>query len=335
MPALILMYHDVAEESATIPKGHRPYVLRPAAFREQMHAVAATAVPVLPVSEWCASPRPCRAIVLTFDDGHVSNYEAALPILLEHRLRATFFVTAGRIGTGETMNWQQIRALRASGMEIGSHTLTHRPPATLDDDALRYELVESRHVLEDGLGEAVTSISSPTGFFNPRMRALAREAGYRALCFGLAGLSDDDDDPLSLKRIAVKRSTQEDQFNALLRFDDRTIRRLQMRQGIREIARKALGPTGYLRLRRILIQGRHGLMNSSYEIRSMAGSDRRSLEDLYLPDLRRDMAREDKAYVDPRQPANGRRCGRGREGGYNCRRTALLRSSSSYSVGSR
>jgi peptidoglycan/xylan/chitin deacetylase (PgdA/CDA1 family) len=194
-------------------------------------------------------------IILTFDDGHFSNHDVALPILLEYQLKATFFVIAGQIGTGQIMTWAQIRTLQSAGMEIGSHTVTHRPPSTLNDDALRYELVESRRILEDGLGAPVTSISSPTGFFNPRMPVIAREAGYRALCFGRAGLVADEDDPFFLKRVAVKRAMHAKQFNALLRFDRQVIRRLRLRQMIREVARTTLGPNAYLRIRRTLMKG--------------------------------------------------------------------------------
>jgi peptidoglycan/xylan/chitin deacetylase (PgdA/CDA1 family) len=253
MPALILMYHDLSEALTHVAPGHRPYVLETPAFRRQMGSVAASGLPFVTVSQWCAEPRPSRALILTFDDGHVSNYDVALPILLEHRLTATFFITAGRIGSGETMNWPQIRALHAAGMEIGSHTLTHRPPSTLDDDELRHELLESRRILEEGLGAPVTAISSPTGFFNPRMCTLARETGYRALCFGQVGLAADNGDPFALHRVAVKAAMREGQFEALLRFDRSTLRRLRLRQSARDLARKILSPSAYLRIRRILI----------------------------------------------------------------------------------
>jgi peptidoglycan/xylan/chitin deacetylase (PgdA/CDA1 family) len=254
MPALILMYHDLAEDCERVSPGHRPYVLDPRTFNGQMHAVVTSDLTSLTISEWSSGVRPTRALVLTFDDGHTSNHDIALPILLEHHLQATFFITAGCIGTGETMNWQQIRALHSFGMEIGSHTLTHRPPATLDDDDLRYELRESQARLEDGLGAPVTSISSPTGFFNPRMRLIAREVGYHALCFGQVGLALDNGDAFALKRLAVKRGMSAAQFHALLRFDAGLIRRLRRRQWVRDVARHILGPSGYLQLRRILTQ---------------------------------------------------------------------------------
>jgi peptidoglycan/xylan/chitin deacetylase (PgdA/CDA1 family) len=192
-------------------------------------------------------------MVITFDDGHVSNHELALPILLEHGLKATFFVTAGAVGKSGTMGWEQIRSLHNAGMEIGSHTLTHRPPATLSDDELRYELRESRRILENGLGAPVTSISSPTGFFNPRMRAIARETGYRSLSFGQIGLACESGDPFSLNRVVVKCTTSQSEFEALLRFDQRTIGRLRQKQRVRSFARKALGVRTYLRVRRLLI----------------------------------------------------------------------------------
>src|SRR5262245_6332164 len=255
MPALILMYHDLAADPTAIAREHRPYVLEPAVFRRQMAAVVAADLPALSVAQWCALSRPPRAVVLTFDDGHVSNYTLTLPILAEHHLTATFFVTAGVIGQGETMDWRQIRALHAAGMEIGSHTLTHRPPSTLSDDELRYELYTSRRVLEDGLGAPVTSISSPTSFFNPRMRAIAHEVGYQALCFGQIGLVPDRGDPFSLKRVAVKYTTLHAEFESLLRFDRRTLRRLRLRQWMRSSARQILGPNAYLQVRRLLIAG--------------------------------------------------------------------------------
>src|SRR6476660_2146259 len=127
MPALILMYHDLAQDVRKVTPRHRPYVLEPSGFSAQMQAVAALGVPVPGVTQWCTSPRPPRAVLLTFDDGHISNHDTALPVLLEHQLKATFFVVAGHIATAETMSWRQIRALHAAGMEIGSHTLTHRP----------------------------------------------------------------------------------------------------------------------------------------------------------------------------------------------------------------
>jgi peptidoglycan/xylan/chitin deacetylase (PgdA/CDA1 family) len=247
------MYHDLADRIDSVPVGHRPYVLDVAAFRRQLEALAHHRLPVVTVAQWSAGARAGNQIILTFDDGHVSNHDCALALLCEHEFKATFFITAGSIGNGQTMSWKQLRALRAAGMEIGSHTMTHRPPATLSDEELRYELVTSRDVLENGLGTPVTSISSPTGFFNPRMKRIAREAGYRALCFGQVGLAAETADPFALPRIAVKRTMGQEAFEALLRFDHRAVRRMKYRQVVPGLARRLLGSRFYLPVRRALM----------------------------------------------------------------------------------
>jgi peptidoglycan/xylan/chitin deacetylase (PgdA/CDA1 family) len=254
MAALIFMYHDLAESIDNVAPGHQPYVLAPAVFRRQMKLAAEAALRAVSVSEWCAAGEPGDALAITFDDGHVSNHDVALPILVECGLKATFFITAGAVGKGDTMSWEQIRRLHGAGMEIGSHTLTHRPPSTLNDAELRHELVESRRILQDGLGAPITSISSPTGFFNARMSDIAREVGYRALCIGRIGLARDPRDAFSLNRVAVKRAMDERQFRALLRYDWMTLASMRSRQWIRELARERMSVESYLRLRRLLIR---------------------------------------------------------------------------------
>lgn len=259
MTALILMYHDISDNPETAAPEHRPYVLERRIFYRQAKAIAESRLRVLTVAQWCSNRRPESALILTFDDGHVSNHLSALPILHEFGVKATFFITAGRIGTGDTMGWSQLRELHDAGMEIGSHTLTHRPPSTLSDTELEYELSESRRILEDGLGAPVTSISSPTGFFNPRMRDLAEKVGYRALCIGRIGFAAHTGDHLSLSRVAIKRTMSDTTFQALLNFNRLTLWGMRSRQQIREFARETLGPNQYLQARRVLLTS--GLFN--------------------------------------------------------------------------
>lgn len=252
MSTLILMYHDIGPQDSK-EHGHSPYILDPKVFESQVKSIKDSGRQVLTLSEWVFQRPQEPTIVLTFDDGHVSNYEWAMPILMKYQLRGTFFVTAGQVGKGETLNWHQMREMHESGMEIGSHTLTHRAPSLLTDHELRYELTESRKVLESGLGDQVKTISSPTGFFNPRMVTIAREVGYQALCFGRIGLVKVDDDPLALKRIAVKVSTSESQFSDLIQFNGNRIRRLRAHQWVRDCGKKVLSPSRYLKMRRILM----------------------------------------------------------------------------------
>ena len=55
---------------------------------------------------------PERAAAITFDDGYADNHDVALPILLKHRLCATFFVATGFLDGGRMWNDTLIEAIR-------------------------------------------------------------------------------------------------------------------------------------------------------------------------------------------------------------------------------
>ena len=57
---------------------------------------------------------PPRALSITFDDGYQDNYTIALPILLQHGFKATFFVCSGYINDGLMFNDVIVEAIRVS-----------------------------------------------------------------------------------------------------------------------------------------------------------------------------------------------------------------------------
>ena len=57
---------------------------------------------------------PARALSITFDDGYADNHDVALPILLEHGLSATFFVSTGFTDGGRMWNDTLIEAVRGA-----------------------------------------------------------------------------------------------------------------------------------------------------------------------------------------------------------------------------
>lgn len=61
------------------------------------------------------------------------------------------------------MTWDDVRALAALGMDIGSHCRSHRVLQTVPHDELHDELAGSRAVLERELGQPVRAIAYPVG----------------------------------------------------------------------------------------------------------------------------------------------------------------------------
>jgi peptidoglycan/xylan/chitin deacetylase (PgdA/CDA1 family) len=79
------------------------------------------------------------------------------------------------------MTWDHVRALRAAGMDVQSHTRTHRILQTLSPSELSAELLGSRQDLQRELGEPARAIAYPVGKplgASSPIRAALQQAGY-------------------------------------------------------------------------------------------------------------------------------------------------------------
>lgn len=156
---------------------------------------------------------PPRTVILTFDDGYKDNYQGAFLPLCELNMKATWFVTTQSIG--KNANWiahspqnkmldeEQILEMHRNGMEIGSHTCSHRDLQTLGFFEQREEFVDSKAFLENLLQSAVTSLAYPFGRYNSDSLTAARDAGYHLACTTQPGWLHHSQNPLLIRRITM------------------------------------------------------------------------------------------------------------------------------------
>lgn len=119
---------------------------------------------------------PRRIVTASFDDGHPLDLKVAERLAARH-MKATFYVAWNHPGSPE-ISTADMRALRALGMEIGSHGWTHKLLTGRPRKDVHEELTRSRAALEDALGGPVTALSYPEGRSSAMIRAVARECGY-------------------------------------------------------------------------------------------------------------------------------------------------------------
>jgi peptidoglycan/xylan/chitin deacetylase (PgdA/CDA1 family) len=118
----------------------------------------------------------------TFDDGHVSDFRYALPLLAAQGAKATFFVTTGWTGTrAGYMDWSELRALHEAGHSIGAHGWSHALLPRCNDAELDKELRGARLFLEEKLGTEIVTMSFPGGRYDKRVLKACHQAGYTRL----------------------------------------------------------------------------------------------------------------------------------------------------------
>ena len=178
---------------------------------------------IVRLSEQVAGCREGRfmggTLSITFDDGYRDNFEVAAPMLRRLGLPAAFFITTGFIGTDYIppwdrhlsqhpgwMNWDQVRALRDQGFEVGAHTDLHVNLAAMEPNSIRTELAQCRAKVQQELGSLPTLFAYPFGGqenISTRSIELVREAGFQCCLAAFGGVNRSGADPFRLNRISI------------------------------------------------------------------------------------------------------------------------------------
>lgn len=230
---IVLGYHSI--DTPSDQPGAKLYCLSLERFREQIVLIAKT-------REHLAKNGDGDPII-SFDDGDITNYTKAYPILNQLGLKAYFFILAGCVGSEGYMNWEQIKELSNAGMIIGSHGMTHRILTSLNEKELDYELKDSKKILEDKLKIEINYFSVPKGHYNKHIIDKIMACGYKAVFTS----NPEDRDGFFFGRIPVKANWDLKYFskviNSGLPLKDRTV------DFIKNSSKKILGAERYDKIR--------------------------------------------------------------------------------------
>lgn len=246
IPVTVLMYHHFAEGEAT------SVTVDPELFREQLQALkdaGFTSISekdlLLHFTEGLELPE--KPLVITIDDGYVSNYDIAYPILEEMEMYATIYVVTSF--RGETpgfiphFTWEQGREMYESGwIDIQSHTHdlhfyaeTARgdKPALVEkilvdgveetDEAYRErvynDLKTSKDLIEEHIGNEVFSLTYPYGAYNDTVIEIATGIGFQLMYTVREGVTFYEDNPHAINRInADGNDSGEDLVKKIMKY---------------------------------------------------------------------------------------------------------------------
>ena len=168
---------------------------------------------------------PKKAVVITFDDGHVSAYHQAFPLLKKYGFPATFFLYTDFLTAKEALGWSHIKEMAGSGLaDFQSHSKTHanlvvRLPEETDEQyrkRLDTEIRVPRELIERNIATKVTEYAYPYGDANELVLERMARSGYRLGLTVNPGGNAFFAHPLMLRRTMILGEYSLDAFKAAL-----------------------------------------------------------------------------------------------------------------------
>ena len=160
-----------------------------------------------------------RKILLTVDDGLLSFYQNAWPILKEKKIPFILFVNTREVGSFNYMNWEQILELHNNeNVEIGNHSHSHEYLVEENPETIKKDIAKSIKIFEEQLGENSEFFSYPFGEYSSEFKKIIKDLGFKYAFGQHSGVIDETKDLWELPRFPINEKYGEiKRFSTLMK----------------------------------------------------------------------------------------------------------------------
>lgn len=201
----VLMYHEIRTPNLTDTALRRDLSCSPEQFTKHLDWLGKMGSGTITSGQLLRIIIPNKSVMLTFDDGRKSHYEAA-SLLHKRGMVGVFYINSAAIGTPEHLSRAQIVEMSRMGMEIGSHTVTHPDLRRLPRARLLVELATSKKELQRIIDQPVNSLAYPSGAYDQGVISAVIRSGYTSARTTERGLFNGHD-PFRIPVIRIHPTT--------------------------------------------------------------------------------------------------------------------------------
>ena len=160
------------------------------------------------------SKRKERKILLTIDDGFLSFYENAWPVLKERKIPFILFVSTKEVGSTNYMSWGQIKEIsKENFVEIGNHSHSHEYLVDENVEAIRSDIQKSINIFKEKLGKNSDFFSYPFGEYSISFKNIIKSFKFKYAFGQHSGVIDNTKDFYELPRFPIN-----EKYGELKRF---------------------------------------------------------------------------------------------------------------------
>ena len=155
-----------------------------------------------------------RKVLLTIDDGFLSFYENAWPILKKNKIPFILFVSTREVGSTGYMTWEQIKEINKEDfVEIGNHSHTHEYLVDENNDLIKSDIQKSIDIFQEKLDKNSKFFSYPFGEYSKDFKKIIKSFGFQYAFGQHSGVIDDTKDFYELPRFPIN-----EKYGELKRF---------------------------------------------------------------------------------------------------------------------
>ena len=160
-----------------------------------------------------------RKILFTVDDGLMSFYKNAWPILKKKKIPFILFVNTREVGSYNYMNWEQILELHEDeNVEIGNHSHSHEYLVEESPEVIKKDIVKSIKIFEEKLGHNSEFFSYPFGEYSSEFKKIIKDLGFKYAFGQHSGVIDETKDLWELPRFPINEKYGEiKRFSTLMK----------------------------------------------------------------------------------------------------------------------
>ena len=160
-----------------------------------------------------------KKILLTIDDGFLSFYEKAWPILKKQKIPFIIFVNTKNVGSTGYMNWEQLKEIsNFKFTHIGNHSHSHEYLVDKNDNEIKEDIEKSISIFKKKLNHETDFFAYPFGEYKISYKKIVNDLGFKYAFGQHSGVIDLSKDKFELPRFPINEKYGEtERFKRILK----------------------------------------------------------------------------------------------------------------------